>query len=61
MGTTWEGDSDNRKPNLKLDGKKIIVEKIGVYDGAIKMCYTKEVIYHFDTEELAMEYYYKNK
>ena len=49
------------KPQLKLDGKKIIAEYIGVYDGSVEMCYTKEVIYHFQSEDEASEYYYKKR
>lgn len=60
MATTWEG-CEPSKPSLKLDGKKVIVENIGVYDGSIPTTYRKEVIYHFDNEDKAMEYYYKKR
>jgi hypothetical protein len=46
------------KPQLKLDGKKVIAEDICVYDGSIPTTYRKEVIYHFDSEDEASEYYY---
>ena len=59
MAMTWEGGE--HKPQLKLDGKKVIVEDIGCYDGSIPTTYRKEVIYHFDDEESAREYYYKKK
>lgn len=49
------------KPQLKLEGKKLIVENIGVYDGSIPTSYRKEVVYHFDSEDKAMEYYYKKR
>lgn len=62
MSTVWEGGHpDDKGPQLKLDGKKVIVEKIGVYDGSIPTSYTKEVIYHFNTEDKAAEYYYKKR
>lgn len=56
MSQTWEGG--NYEPQLKLDGKKVIVEDIGVYDGSIPTTYRKEIIYHFDNEDKATEYYY---
>ena len=63
MATTWEGLSSNKKPNLKLDGKKVIVEDIGCYDGSTEPAsqYRKEVIYHFSSEDKAREYYYKKR
>jgi hypothetical protein len=44
MSTTWEGIKKS-KPNLILDGNKVIVKNV--------------VIYHFDNEDSAKEYYYK--
>jgi len=49
------------KPQLKLDGKKVIVENIGVYDGSIPTSYRKEVIFHFSSEDEDIEYYYKKR
>ena len=49
------------KPQLKLDGNKIIAENIGVYGGSIPTSYRKETIYHFKDEEAAKEFYYKKK
>ena len=53
------------KPQLKLDGKKVIVENIGCYsyDKATDTAFTyiKEVVYHFSTEDKAMEYFYKKR
>lgn len=60
MATFWEG-GEKEKPQYKLEGKKVIVERIGCYDGKVNMCYTRETIYYFDTEELALEFYYKTK
>lgn len=59
MGHTISGG--DYKPQLKLEGRKVIVENIGVYDGSIPTSYRKEIIYHFDTEDAAMEYYYKKR
>lgn len=61
MGQTWEGCGGEYKPQLKLEGKKVIIENIGVYDGSIPTSYRKEVIYHFSSEDEAMEYYYKKR
>ena len=61
MSIVWEGLDNDNKPTLKLDGKKVIVENIGVYDGSIPTTYRKEIIYHFDDEDKAMEYYYKKR
>ena len=51
--------------NLKLEGKKVIVEDIGCYHYDDKsdtaFTYVKEVIYHFETEDKAAEYFYKMK
>ena len=62
MATSWEG-GDPTKQKLILVGNKVIVERIGVYDGSLDpaVTYTKEVIYHFDTEDKAAEYYYKKR
>ena len=60
MSYTTEGPGDY-KPTLKLEGNKVIVEKISVFDGFVNLSYIREVIYHFKDEELAKEYYYKNK
>lgn len=60
MSYTTEGPGDY-KPALKLEGNKVIVEKINVFDGFVNLSYIREVIYHFKDEELAKEYYYKNK
>lgn len=61
MSQSWSGDSGKSKPNLKLDGKKVIVETVSVYDGSIPISYIREVIHHFATEDAAMEYYYKKR
>lgn len=62
MSKSWYGgDGVDRKPTLQLDGRKIIVESIPVYDGSIPTMYRRETIYHFKTEEQAMEFYYKKK
>lgn len=62
MSTTWE-DKEKSKPNLVLDGNKVIVKKIGCYHYDQKsdttFTYIEEVIYHFDNEDKSMEYYYK--
>jgi hypothetical protein len=42
---------------MKLEGNKVIVEDIDVYDGSIPTSYRKEVIYHFDSDDKATEYY----
>jgi hypothetical protein len=53
------------KPQLKLDGKKVIVKSIGcyAYDKATDtdFKYREEVIYHFESEDKAMEYFYKKR
>ena len=63
MSSTWEGIEEKSKPNLKLDGKKLIVKRIGCYHYDKKsntsFSYIEEVVYHFDNEDMAMEYYYK--
>jgi hypothetical protein len=61
MSSTTYGGNNNSKPKLKLDGKTVIVENIACYDGSVEMTYIREVIYHFETVELAKEYYYKKK
>ena len=67
MGTSWIGGNPNgkEKPQLKLEGKDVIVENIGCYhydkETDTAFTYVKEVIYHFDTEDAAMEYYYKKR
>lgn len=49
--------------NLTLDGKKVIVKRMGCYHYDKKsdtsFSYIEEVIYHFNDEDKAMEYYYK--
>ena len=60
MGKTGYGDGDT-KPTLKLDGKKVIVENVSVYDGSVPTTYRREVIYHFNDEDTAAEYYYKKR
>ena len=63
MGATIEGKES--KNSLKLKGKTVIVENIGCYsydkNTDSDFVYRKEVIYHFNTEEAAKEYYYKKK
>lgn len=63
MSSSWEGGIS--KPQLKLDGKKVIVENVGVYsydqNTDTAFTYRKEIIYHFDDEDKAMEYYYKKR
>jgi hypothetical protein len=61
MAMTWEGSDGRSKPNWKLDGKQIIVKNIGVFDGSIPTTFREETIYHFDSEEKALEYYYKKR
>ncbi len=65
MSEICEGINAKRKPNLKLDGKKVIVEYISCYQYDKKtdtgFSYIREVIYHFSDEEKAMEFYYKMK
>jgi hypothetical protein len=53
--------TQKKKPTLKLDGKKVIVENVSVYDASIPMSYRREVIYHFSNEDEAAEYYYKKR
>jgi hypothetical protein len=53
----WEGKI--RETKIKLEGNKVIIENISVYDGSIPISYRKEVIYHFKSAEEAQEYYYK--
>ncbi len=61
MGHTIQGESIKSK--IKLDGSKVIVENIGCYsyEKSVDKAFTyrKEVIYHFSSEDEAMEYYYK--
>jgi hypothetical protein len=61
MSVTIEGGE--YKPQIKLDGKKVIVENIGCYhydkNSDTSFSYVREVVYHFGTEDGAMEYYYK--
>jgi hypothetical protein len=61
MGAVWEGIDTEKKPTLKLDGKKVIVENVSVYDGSVPISYRREVIYHFSDEDTAAEYYYKKR
>jgi len=60
MAMTWEG-GEPTKPQLRLDGNKVIVENVGVYDGSIPTTYRREVTYHFNSIDEAMEYYYKKR
>jgi hypothetical protein len=60
MAESWDG-LPKRKPDLRLDGKKVIVKNISVYDGSIPTTYREIVTYHFDSEDKAMEYYYKKR
>lgn len=60
MSSSYIG-GNNSKPTLKIDGKKVIVESISVYDGSIPTTYIRETIYHFQTEDAALEYYYKKR
>lgn len=60
MGAIYEGGFKT-KPKMKLEGNKVIVERIACYDGSIPITYTKEVIYYFESEDKAKEYYYKNR
>lgn len=50
-----------KKPRYKLENKKVIIENVGCYDGKVNMFYTREVIYHFDTEELTLKFIKKTK
>ena len=63
MTAIIEGSYKSDKPNLILDGKNVIVQKISCqnYDKNTdtSFTYVKEVVYKFDTEEKAKEYYYK--
>lgn len=54
-------DYGNTKPQLVLDGKEVIVENIGVYDGSIPTTYTRKTILTFENEDKAAEYYYKKR
>lgn len=60
---TWEGLKEDKKPELKLEGKKVIVKNVSCYHYDKKsdtsFQYVEEVIYHFDTQDAANEYYYK--
>jgi hypothetical protein len=44
------------EPKMKWR-KESIVEDIDVYDGSIPTSYRKEVIYYFDSDDKATEYY----
>ena len=63
MTAIIEGSYKSDKPNLILDGKNVIVQKISCYNydknTDTSFTYVKEVVYKFDTEEKAKEYYYK--
>jgi len=65
MAQSWEGLDEKKKPNLKLEGKKVIVENVGCYEYDKKsdssFYYRREVVYHFSSEDDAMEYYYKKR
>ena len=65
MTAIIEGSYKSDKPNLILDGKNVIVEKKSCYNydknTDTSFTYLKEVVYKFDTEEKAKEYYYKMK
>jgi len=62
MGQIIDG-CERTKPELKLEGKKVIVDRIGCYHYDKKsdtaFSYTKEVTYHFNSEDEANEFYYK--
>jgi len=64
MATSWVGGGPS-KPKLRLNGKKIIMKDNRVLNLSDEftqpMSYREEVIYHFDTEEQAKEYYYKKR
>lgn len=60
MATIYEGGFST-KPKMTLEGNKIIVERVAYYDASIPTTYTKEVIYHFESEDKAKEYYYKKR
>ena len=65
MSAIIEGSYKSNKHNLILDGKNVIVQKISCYhydeNTNTSFTYVKEVVYKFDTEEKAKEYYYKMK
>ena len=65
MSGIHEGIDTKKKPILKLDGRKVIVEYMGCYQYDKKtdtgFSYIREVIYHFSDEKKAMEFYYKMK
>lgn len=60
---SWEGLSKDEKPDLKLKGKKVIVEDVGCYDASIEPAttYRRKVTLTFDDEDRAREYYYKKR
>lgn len=64
MSEHWEGSHNCRLEStpkvLELDGTTVTIEKVGVYDGTLKIHYKKITTLHFRTEEDA-KYYYKNK
>lgn len=64
MATEWHGGEPS-KPELKLDGKKVIIKDQSVTNFNEKytkpLSYREEVIYHFENEDQANEYYYKNR
>ena len=63
MSTIIEGSVKTDKPNLVLDGKNVIIQKISCYhydkNTNTSFTYVKEVVYKFDSEDKANEYYYK--
>ena len=63
MSKIIEGSYASDKQNLILDGKNVIVKKVSCYDYDKKtdtsFTYVKEVIYKFNSEDKAKEYYYK--
>lgn len=63
MGKVIDGELS--KPQLKLDGNKVIVKNMGCYAYDKKtdtaFTYREEIIYHFENEDKASEYYYKKR
>ena len=64
MATAWHGGEPS-KPELILNGKKIIIENCQVIDLNAKyskgLTYRRETVLHFKNEDEANEYYYKNR
>jgi len=62
MGYVWDlEDYSPIKTNLILDGRKVIVEQLNVYDCNLKTKYIKKTVYYFESKSKAKEYYYKMK